>query len=58
MDFNHFMTSFMTDVRASNSKRHFDNIVEQAVHAEALGYKAVSLPEHHLANPGVTTQPQ
>lgn len=50
MDFNHFMTSFMTDTRATNSKRHFDNIVEQAIHAEALGYKAVSLPEHHLVN--------
>lgn len=49
MEFNHFMTSYLPDVSVSG-KQHFDNIVEQAVHADRLGYKSVSLPEHHLIN--------
>ena len=49
MEFNHFMTSYMPDTGVSHQK-HFDDIVEQAILADRLGYKGVSLPEHHLIN--------
>jgi alkanesulfonate monooxygenase SsuD/methylene tetrahydromethanopterin reductase-like flavin-dependent oxidoreductase (luciferase family) len=32
------------------SKIHFQNMVEQSILAEKLGYKTVSIPEHHLIN--------
>ena len=32
------------------SKVHFQNMIDQAVLAEKLGYKTVSVPEHHLVN--------
>ena len=49
MDFNHFLTSYMLDP-SIGSKTHFQNMVDQAVLAEKLGYKTVSIPEHHLVN--------
>ncbi len=49
MEFNQFLTSYMPDLSVGG-KQHFDNLVEQAVHADRLGYKRVSLPEHHLIN--------
>lgn len=49
MEFCHFMTSYMPDTSVSHQK-HFDDIVEQAVVADDLGYKSVALPEHHLIN--------
>ena len=49
MDFNHFLTSYMPDP-SIGSKVHFKNMVDQAVLAEKLGYKTVSIPEHHLVN--------
>ena len=49
MDFNHFLTSYMRDP-SIGSKVHFQNMIYQAVLAEKLGYKAVSIPEHHLVN--------
>ena len=49
MDFNHFLTSYMPDPKIG-SKIHFDNMLEQAVLAEKLGYSTVSIPEHHLVN--------
>ena len=49
MDFNHFLTSYMPDP-SIGSKVHFQNMVDQAVLAEKLGYKTVSIPEHHLVN--------
>ena len=49
MDFNHFLTSYMPDPKIG-SKLHFDNMLEQAVLAEKLGYSTVSIPEHHLVN--------
>jgi len=49
MDFNHFLTSYMPDPNMG-SKKHFDNMLEQSVLAEKLGYVAVSIPEHHLVN--------
>ena len=49
MDFNHFLTSYMPDP-SIRSKVHFQNMIDQAVLAEKLGYKTVSIPEHHLVN--------
>ena len=49
MDFNHFLTSYMPDPKIG-SKLHFDNMLEQAVLAEKLGYSNISIPEHHLVN--------
>ena len=49
MDFNHFLTSYMPDP-SIGSKIHFQNMIDQAVLAEKLGYKTVSIPEHHLVN--------
>ena len=49
MDFNHFLTSHMPDPNVG-SKVHFQNMIEQSILAEKLGYKKVSIPEHHLIN--------
>jgi len=49
MDFNHFLTSYMPDP-AVGSKKHFQNMIDQAVLAEKLGYLSVYIPEHHLVN--------
>ena len=49
MDFNHLLTSYVPDP-SIGSKTHFKNMIEQAILAEKLGYKTVSIPEHHLVN--------
>ncbi len=49
MRFNQFLTSYYPDPDYGG-KRHFDDLIEQAVLAERLGFDAVSLPEHHLIN--------
>ena len=49
MDFNHFLTSYMPDPKIG-SKEHFQNMIDQSVLADKLGYVAVSIPEHHLVN--------
>ena len=49
MDFNHFLTSYMPDPRIG-SKQHFQNMIDQAILAEKLGYATISIPEHHLVN--------
>ena len=49
MDFNHFLTSYMPNTNIS-SKIHFDNMLNESVIAEKLGYTTVSIPEHHLIN--------
>lgn len=49
MEFTQFLTSYMPDVSA-DPKQHFDDLVEQAVHIDRLGYKGVALSEHHLIN--------
>ena len=49
MEFNHFLTSYMPDPKIG-SKVHFQNMIDQAALAEKLGYKTVSVPEHHLVN--------
>ena len=49
MDFVHFLSSHMLDP-AMGGKRLYRNVVAQAVHAEAVGYRGVAIPEHHLLN--------
>ena len=49
MNFNHFLTSYMPNP-SIGSKVHFQNMIDQAVLAEKLGYTTVSIPEHHLVN--------
>jgi flavin-dependent trigonelline monooxygenase, oxygenase component len=49
MEFVHFLSSHMLDP-AMGGKQLYRNTVEQAVHAEALGYWGVGIPEHHLVN--------
>ena len=56
MDFNHFLTSYMPEPSVG-SKTHFQNMLDQAVLAEKLGYKTVSVPEHHLVNILMMTSP-
>ena len=49
MEFNQFLTSYFPDP-SYGARRHFADLLEQAVLAEDLGFRAVSLPEHHLVN--------
>jgi alkanesulfonate monooxygenase SsuD/methylene tetrahydromethanopterin reductase-like flavin-dependent oxidoreductase (luciferase family) len=49
MDFNHFLNAHMLDP-ATGGVRLYREMTEQAVHAEACGYRGVSIPEHHLIN--------
>ena len=49
MDFVHFLSSHMLDP-SLGGKRLYKNVVQQAVHAEQLGYRGVAIPEHHLVN--------
>jgi alkanesulfonate monooxygenase SsuD/methylene tetrahydromethanopterin reductase-like flavin-dependent oxidoreductase (luciferase family) len=49
MDFNHFLSTHLLDT-SSGGKTAYSNMIEQAVLADNLGYRAVSIPEHHLIN--------
>lgn len=49
MDFCHFLTSYMPDP-SIGSEIHFKNMIDQSILAEKIGYKTVSIPEHHLIN--------
>ncbi len=49
MDFVHFLSSHMLDPTLGG-KRLYRNVVQQAVHAEQVGYRGVGIPEHHLVN--------
>ena len=49
MDFYHFLTSYLPNPSVG-SKVHFQNMIDQSVLAEKLGYNTVSIPEHHLVN--------
>jgi alkanesulfonate monooxygenase SsuD/methylene tetrahydromethanopterin reductase-like flavin-dependent oxidoreductase (luciferase family) len=49
MEFVHFLSSHMLDA-SLGGRALYRNTVEQAVHAEALGYLGVGIPEHHLVN--------
>lgn len=49
MDFVHFLSSHMLDP-TQGGKRLYKSVVAQAIHAEAVGYRGVGIPEHHLIN--------
>ena len=49
MDFIHFLSSHMLDPSVGG-KRLYGSVVQQALHAEALGYRGAGIPEHHLVN--------
>lgn len=49
MEFNHFLSAYLPDHEGSG-KRLYDDMVEQAVMAEQVGYVGISIPEHHLIN--------
>lgn len=49
MDFTYFLSTYMPDP-AYGTKRIFNDVIEQAVMAEKLGYRGVAIPEHHLIN--------
>lgn len=49
VDANHFLSSYYPDT-SYGGKRLYDDMVEQAKVAERLGYRGVTLPEHHLIN--------
>ncbi len=49
MEANHFLSSYLPDL-AYGGKRLYSDMVEQAMHAERLGYRGITLPEHHLLN--------
>jgi alkanesulfonate monooxygenase SsuD/methylene tetrahydromethanopterin reductase-like flavin-dependent oxidoreductase (luciferase family) len=49
MDFIHFLSSHMLDPTVGG-KRLYKSVVQQAMHADRLGYRGVGIPEHHLVN--------
>jgi alkanesulfonate monooxygenase SsuD/methylene tetrahydromethanopterin reductase-like flavin-dependent oxidoreductase (luciferase family) len=49
MEFNPFLTTYMPDAGYGAGRLYCD-MIEQAAHAERMGYAGVSIPEHHLVN--------
>ena len=49
MEANHFLSSYYP-ATSYGGKSLYGDMVEQAVTAERLGYRGVTLPEHHLVN--------
>jgi hypothetical protein len=49
MDVSHFLNSHLLDPKVGG-KRLWADMLEQAVHAEACGFRGVTIPEHHLLN--------
>lgn len=49
MEFVHFLNSHMLDP-SIGGKRLYRDVVEQAVHADTVGFRGVGIPEHHLLN--------
>lgn len=49
MDFNYFLTSYLPS-HEYGGKRLYDEMIEQAIAADRLGFASVSIPEHHLVN--------
>ena len=56
MEFNHFLSSYLPDPDYGG-QRLFADMVEQARAAERLGYRGVTIPEHHLINILLTPSP-
>ena len=49
MDFNHFLSAYYPD-KAYGGDRLYADMIAQAKLAERLGFKGVTIPEHHLIN--------
>jgi alkanesulfonate monooxygenase SsuD/methylene tetrahydromethanopterin reductase-like flavin-dependent oxidoreductase (luciferase family) len=49
MDVNHFLNAHMLDP-ATGGIRLYRDMIAQALAAERLGYRGISIPEHHLIN--------
>jgi len=49
MDFSHFLACYHLD-RTVSAREVYAGMLEQARHAEALGYCALTIPEHHFIN--------
>jgi alkanesulfonate monooxygenase SsuD/methylene tetrahydromethanopterin reductase-like flavin-dependent oxidoreductase (luciferase family) len=56
MDFNHFLSSYYPN-KDYGGKQLYADMVEQAIMAENLGYRGVTVPEHHLINVLITPSP-
>jgi alkanesulfonate monooxygenase SsuD/methylene tetrahydromethanopterin reductase-like flavin-dependent oxidoreductase (luciferase family) len=49
MEFNHFLSTHLIDP-AKDARSIFADMIAQAVVADKLGYRGISIPEHHLIN--------
>lgn len=49
MDFSHFASSYYPDTSYGGDRLYAD-MVEQSVLADRLGYRSITIPEHHLIN--------
>lgn len=49
MEFNHFLSAYYPD-KAYGGDRLYADMIEQAVLADRLGYRGITIPEHHLIN--------
>ncbi len=49
MEFNHFLSAYYPDVRYGGDRLYAD-MIEQAKLVDRLGYRGVTIPEHHLIN--------
>jgi alkanesulfonate monooxygenase SsuD/methylene tetrahydromethanopterin reductase-like flavin-dependent oxidoreductase (luciferase family) len=49
VEFNHFLSSYYPDPSYGGDRLYAD-MVEQAVLADRVGYRGVTIPEHHLIN--------
>ncbi len=56
MEFNHFLSAYYPDTSYGGDRLYAD-MIEQARHADRLGYASVSIPEHHLINILLTPGP-
>jgi alkanesulfonate monooxygenase SsuD/methylene tetrahydromethanopterin reductase-like flavin-dependent oxidoreductase (luciferase family) len=56
MDFNHFLSAYYPDP-TYGGRRLYADMIEQAKQAERLGYRGVTIPEHHLVNILLTPDP-
>ncbi|MBL0373337.1 LLM class flavin-dependent oxidoreductase [Rhizobium sp. KVB221] len=49
MEFNHFLSAYFPDPTYGGDRLYRD-MIEQAILAENLGYRGLTIPEHHLIN--------
>ncbi|WP_421594562.1 LLM class flavin-dependent oxidoreductase [Shinella sp. M27] len=49
VDFNYFLTSYLP-TKEFGGERLYSDMIDQALLAERLGFRSVSIPEHHLVN--------